>query len=392
MSARFGLFERFGVELEYMIVDCETLAVRPIADRLLGTGGDVEFGDVTWSNELVAHVIELKTAEPAKSLDGVAERFRTSIREINKRLAPHGAMLLGTGMHPTMDPLRETVLWAHEYSAVYEAFDRIFGCRGHGWANVQSCHLNLPFANDEQFGRLHAAIRMLLPILPALSASSPVVGGQLTGLLDTRLEYYRKNSARVPSVCGRVVPEPVFSEADYRAKILGRIYADLAPMDPAGVLRDEYANARGAIARFGRGSIEIRVLDVQDEPGRDLAILELVVAVLRGLVAERWCSYEQQRAFDTDELADVFEAVIRDGDAEGTIDPAYAAALGCIGLRASAIWSELARELHAEGAIGPAAAKLAQKGEPLAASISHEIRGGRSVDAVYRELASRLGK
>jgi gamma-glutamyl:cysteine ligase YbdK (ATP-grasp superfamily) len=301
-------------------------------------------------------------------------------------------MLLGTGMHHTMDPLRETVLWAHEYSAVYEAFDRIFGCRGHGWANVQSCHLNLPFANDEQFGRLHAAIRMLLPILPALSASSPVVGGQLTGLLDTRLEYYRKNSARVPSVCGRVVPEPVFSEADYRAKILERIYADLAPMDPAGVLRDEYANARGAIARFGRGSIEIRVLDVQDEPGRDLAILELVVAVLRGLVAERWCSYEQQRAFDTDELADVFEAVIRDGDAEGTIDPAYAAALGCIGLRASAIWSELARELHAEGAIGPAAAKLAQKGEPLAASISHEIRGGRSVDAVYRELASRLGK
>ena len=35
-----GLFEAFGIELEYMIVDGTSLAVRPIADRLLaGTSG-----------------------------------------------------------------------------------------------------------------------------------------------------------------------------------------------------------------------------------------------------------------------------------------------------------------------------------------------------------------
>ena len=31
----FGLFECVGIELEYMIVDAETLDVSPIADRLL---------------------------------------------------------------------------------------------------------------------------------------------------------------------------------------------------------------------------------------------------------------------------------------------------------------------------------------------------------------------
>ena len=52
------------------------------------------------------------------------------------------------------------------------------------------------------------------------------------------------------------------------------------------VPRDEWLNARGAIARFGRGTIEIRVLDVQECPQADLAICAAVVEVLQALVAE----------------------------------------------------------------------------------------------------------
>jgi glutamate---cysteine ligase / carboxylate-amine ligase len=37
-ASRYRLFERYGVELEYMIVDAETLQVKPIADRLVGPG------------------------------------------------------------------------------------------------------------------------------------------------------------------------------------------------------------------------------------------------------------------------------------------------------------------------------------------------------------------
>ncbi len=86
--------------------------------------------------------------------------------------------------------------WPHEYSPVYEAYDRIFDCRGHGWANPQSVHLNLPLTGDDEFGRLRAAIRLLLPIMPALAASSPVIDGRLTGLMDSRLEVYRTNRRR----------------------------------------------------------------------------------------------------------------------------------------------------------------------------------------------------
>ncbi|HEY3964517.1 MAG TPA: glutamate-cysteine ligase family protein [Planctomycetaceae bacterium] len=305
-----SLFAGFGVELEYMIVDAQTLSVRPVADALLAAGageptGDVERGEICWSNELVAHVVELKVNAPSESFEPLPALFQSNVNEINSLLAPLGARLMPAGMHPWMDPERETRLWPGEYGEVYQAFDRIFGCRGHGWANLQSVHLNLPFANDGEFARLHAAIRLVLPILPALTASSPVVEGRVTGLMDNRLEVYRTNSKKIAGVAGRVIPEPAFSQAAYQAQILDPLYAEIAPHDPAGVLRNEWLNARGAIARFSRNTIEIRVMDVQECPLADVAICAVVVAVLRCLVAERWSSLASQQGVGVEPLAEI---------------------------------------------------------------------------------------
>ncbi|HWC88763.1 MAG TPA: glutamate-cysteine ligase family protein, partial [Pirellulales bacterium] len=140
-ETELGLFQALGVELEYMIVDADTLSVRPIADELLREPSgeivsEVEHGPIAWSNELVAHVIELKTNGPAATLDGLNEAFAGQVREIGGLLAAHGARLMPTAMHPWMDPHRETRLWPHDYSVVYQTFDRIFGCQGHGWSNL----------------------------------------------------------------------------------------------------------------------------------------------------------------------------------------------------------------------------------------------------------------
>ncbi len=172
------LFQGYGVELEYMVVDAETLQILPVVDRILesvaGTiTSEVEMGPLAWSNELVLHVIELKTNGPAPTLEGLDALFQGDVARISEILEGMGGILLPTAMHPWMDPKTETTLWPHEYSPVYESYDRIFGCQGHGWSNLQSTHLNLPFGDDEEFGRLHASIRLLLPLLPALAASSP---------------------------------------------------------------------------------------------------------------------------------------------------------------------------------------------------------------------------
>jgi gamma-glutamyl:cysteine ligase YbdK (ATP-grasp superfamily) len=350
MSSAFHLFERVGVELEYMLVDRERLAVLPAADELLRAAAgkytaDVDSGELTWSNELVLHVIELKSTGPAASFDGLAEYFQRDVRRMNELLAPRGGQLMPTGMHPWMDPLTETKLWPHDCSPVYAAFDRIFNCKGHGWANLQSSHLNLPFCGDEEFGRLHAAIRLALPILPALAASSPIVDGHPTGVADTRLEVYRSNSRRIPSVAGHVIPEPVFTPRDYQERILQKIYRDLAPHDPEGILQEEWSNARGAIPRFERDTIEIRVLDIQECPQADLAILRLVVAVLRALVAERWTPFVEQCNWPVTPLEEVFLATIEEGDQAVVADEDYLRQFGLTEPKrctAGTLWQHLA--------------------------------------------------
>jgi gamma-glutamyl:cysteine ligase YbdK (ATP-grasp superfamily) len=322
------LFQAFGVELEYMIVDRQTLDVLPVADRVLHSiagryVSDVEFDDVSWSNELVLHVIELKTTGPAPRLEPLAEAFQTHVRRVNELLVPLGGRLMPSAMHPWMDPHREMRLWPHEYSPVYEAYHRIFDCRGHGWANLQSVHLNLPFAGDEEFGRLHAAIRLLLPIMPALAASSPLVDRRLSGMMDTRLDVYRTNSQRIPSITGAVIPEPVYTAADYDREVFQRMYRDIAPLDPEGVLQDEFLNARGAIARFDRGAIEIRVLDVQECPAAAVAVCAAIVAVLKALTDELWQDVQAQQAFATEPLRAILLDAVRDAERAVITDRRY---------------------------------------------------------------------
>lgn len=351
------LYQGYGIEIEYMVVDRETLAVRPLVDELLREfdGGRyvndyVENDHVAWSNELVAHVIELKCNGPAPDLDQVGANFHKSIRRINDALHVHGAMLLSTGAHPFMDPTRETRLWPHDYHEIYQKYDEVFDCRRHGWANLQSMHINLPFHGDEEFGRLHAAIRLLLPLLPAIGASTPMLDGRLTGVVDTRLVQYAENQKRVPILAGDIIPEAVFTRQDYFLKIHEPIMAAMKPFDPEVILEHEFLNSRGAIARFDRSAIEIRLLDAQECISADLALAATVVAVLRRLTDARWAPIDAQKAFESQKLVPVLKAIIAAGENALVEDADYLALFG-IGkqsLRAGELWGHLLEQVGSD--------------------------------------------
>lgn len=286
------LFEVVGLELEYPIVDAGDLRVRPLVEdafrRLHGRPtSDVELGRVGFSNELAAHVFEIKNPAPLASLVDAEAALVEGVRAFSDLLAREwGARLLPTGMHPLMDPATEGRLWRRSGRRIYETYDRVFGIRGHGWLNVQSCHVNLPFGPTEaDTVRLHDAIALLLPYLPALAASSPLVEGEPGPAVDNRLVFYRGNQRRVPSIAGDVVPEPMGSFRAYRRNVLGRIYRDLDAIPEAARLHHEWVNSRGAIVRFYRDSIEIRVLDTQECVAMDVAIAAFVRGALGRLVA-----------------------------------------------------------------------------------------------------------
>lgn len=326
-------FTGYGIELEYMIVDRQTLSVMPIADALLhaaagGTLSEVDRGRFGWSNEIVLHLVEIKNARPHPSLEPLAAGFQAEVNAINRLLQPLGARLMPGAMHPWMNPATETHLWPHDHAPIYQTYDRIFDCKKHGQANLQSMHVNLPFADDDEFARLHAAVRLLLPILPALAASSPIADGKPSGFLDTRMEAYRTAVRSVPSVIGQVIPDTVGSHAEYQAQVLALMFRDIAPLDPHGVLQHEWLNARGAIPRFDRNAIEIRVIDVQECPQADLAIAAAATAVIRALYDGKWSSLAVQQAFGTDALVKILHACIRDAEQAVIDDAGYLRLLG----------------------------------------------------------------
>ena len=314
----YGLFEVFGLELEYMVVDRDSLKVLPIVDEVmkLKTGeitSDVENGEISWSNELTAHVLELKTSEPSPEIAGLSEAFSKNIREINKLLESKNAMLLPTAAHPFMDPDTETVLWPHEYNEVYELYNTIFDCKGHGWSNLQSFHINLPFQHDLDFEKLHAAIRLVLPVIPALSASSPILDGKFTGFMDARMEAYLHHQDILPPLMGKLIPEQVFTEVNYHSVIYGPIVKAIKPFDKDKVMDHHFLNSRGAIARFDRGAIEIRVVDVQECPAADMAICAIITELIKTLVEGHHATLEEQKSWHEDDLRLIFDDVIKDG-------------------------------------------------------------------------------
>ena len=355
LKKKYRLSEVTGIELQYMVVDKSTLQVRPIVGLLFAElagrpVSDVQRGDVDLSNVIVSHVVELKTAKPTRNIARFRKKFHAEVKAINVLLDKHGCMLLPTGMHPFMEPSTESVLWPHDHADEYALYNSIFDCRQHGWSNVQCMHLNLSFANDDEFAKLHAAVRVLLPILPALSAASPILEGRTGGSLDMRMEHYLKHQRKVPELMGQLIPEALFDQEDYYREVFAPIAKALARYDKQGILDHHFANTRGAVARFDRGSIEIRVIDEQECPGADLAIAELVTTVLKGLCNGKWMSSYIQRAWHESDLLAIFKDAIAKAGRASISNVEYLRTFGIEGEKSSinSIWRKLFEDVRNE--------------------------------------------
>jgi carboxylate-amine ligase len=140
-----------------------------------------------------------------------------------------------------------------------------------------------------------------------------------------------------------VVPEPAFSQEEYEREILGRIYADMAPLDPDGVLRYEWANARGAIARFDRGTVEVRVIDAQECPAADLAVVAAVAEVVKALAMGPLAERDLTRDPDTEALAAVLEGTTVEAEQALIEDRGLLRVLGLgrDSMRAGDLWQAL---------------------------------------------------
>ena len=192
-----------------------------------------------------------------------------------------------------------------------------------------------------------------------------------------------------------VVPEALFTEADYRESIYKPIKSAMGALDPEGVLELDFLNSRGAIARFDRGSVEIRLLDIQECPRADLAILNLVVAVLRWMDAEG--DLEELKKAETADLAELLWRAAAEGGGALVEIPVILRLCGKEKpMRAREVWSALFAKV-ADGMDEESKrviAMILDKGT-LAERIRRAVGGDTSrvhLMAVYRDLVECLAE
>jgi gamma-glutamyl:cysteine ligase YbdK (ATP-grasp superfamily) len=323
----YRAFAVAGMELEYPTVDRDlnvVSLVEPAFRILAGRGtSDVHLGALGFSNEIADHVFEVKTSAPVRSLREAEEVLYEGVQRFGAVLRDEfDARLMPTGMHPWFDP-RKGKLWSRSGGRVYGTYERLFDVYSHGWMNVQASHLNLPFGDERETLAMHTAAALLIPYLPAIAASTPMWGGDLQPNADSRLAWILEHQARIPESCGQLVPEYVDSFGDYRRRILAPMYAalDRLPHD-ASAIRHEFFNARGAVFKFSRRAMEVRVLDTQECVKMDAAIAAFVRAALKELTKRVLAGKVTPPPHEL--LVEDFRATIREGSAALVSAPHFA--------------------------------------------------------------------
>jgi gamma-glutamyl:cysteine ligase YbdK (ATP-grasp superfamily) len=315
----YQTLEAFGPEHEFSLVD-EALKPLPIVDQVIKKirgriVNNVNLGDFTFGKELQSHVAEIKANAPFRSPCVFEETMYNAVLKISDTLERHfHANLLGLGMHPFL-ALNEAQIWSHRDRSIYDAMGQLFNLRQHGWLNIQSFQLNLPYSSDSDAVTLHNVIVNILPYLPAISAASPIYEGKIGECVDNRLHFYRINQSEVPSLTGDVIPESISSLREYREIIIDKYSSDLSKLNAAPrIVGKEWMNSRGAIIRFDRKAIEIRVMDEQECIKSDVALSCFIRALVRGLLEDpKYLAHEL--------LVNDFEMVMRRGLHAQTLYP-----------------------------------------------------------------------
>jgi len=278
-----------GPEHEYSLVN-KDLKPLPISDKIIKDycGKIINFIELpffTFGKEMQLHVMEIKANQPFESPFEFEETMQNAVSTLSQIVQKYGAMLLGTGMHPLLK-LAGTGIWPHYHRKIYQQYGKIFDLNQHGWLNIQSFHLNLPFQKEADAIQTHNQLTNLCAYLPAISASSPIYEGKNGSDIDNRLQFYKVNQKEIPSISGDVIPEYVSSLVQYKRDVIERYSQDLANAGAdKTLLHREWVNSRGVIFRFDRCALEVRVIDEQECIKSDVALSCFVRATLRGLNA-----------------------------------------------------------------------------------------------------------
>lgn len=181
IEQHFGRALTVGVEEELWILDAETLELVAGVEQLVSGASSRTLPGVL-KRELHASVVEL-TNEVAGSPDDAVDRIaelRGAAAEIARA---NGFVVAAAGSHPTSRPEQQEIAQDERYREFVEYAGPSARRQGVSGLHV---HVGMPSADD--CFRVLETILPWLPLVLALSANSPYLAGEETGMMSVRAE------------------------------------------------------------------------------------------------------------------------------------------------------------------------------------------------------------
>ena len=248
-----------GLEEEFAILDPVSLDLAPRFEELRDSAAERSpHLQQQITGELIASEIEIISGRGGDLRDAL-ERQRELRRDLFAHAAARGAALGATGTHPWADYREQPIIDTEHYRRVEDGLKYV------AWRNnTFSLHVHVGVNDGDRAVRVCDRLRPVLPLLLALSASSPFLDGRLTGLHSTRSQIFTRSFPR----CG--VPDAFGSWAAYRD------YVDLL-LATSSII--EFTQVWWSVRpHFAFGTVEVRICDAQPSAGESDALAALIVA------------------------------------------------------------------------------------------------------------------
>jgi glutamate---cysteine ligase / carboxylate-amine ligase len=258
---RFGSSEPYtlGLEEEYMLLDPETFALVQRADMILEADHDGEFAART-SCEIFQSEIEGQTPICATVAEAAIE-LRRLRSHLDALVGEQGFVLASAGTHPFGRYEDQVLTDRARYRGIVEQVqyparrELVFGL-----------HIHVGVPDPETAIQVVRALRLQIPELIALSASSPFWRGLPSGLRSTRHSVF--------DTFPRSGPPPAFQD-------WGEFVTYVEALEHAGVLED-YTRIWWDVRPHPRfGTVEVRAMDAVERVEDAIALAAYVQALVK---------------------------------------------------------------------------------------------------------------
>lgn len=255
-----------GLEEEFAIVDPSSLELVHRFGDLFARCQDHELLAESAAGELIDTEIEIRSGRGETFAEAIERqaKCRAALFGLAEEM---GLALAATGTHPWADYRDQRIIDTQHYRRLKGDLQWV-AQRNNTW----SLHLHVGIQGADRAIAVCDWLRELLPLLLAISANSPFLDGQNTGLHSVRTEIF----TRVFPRCG--IPSPFVTWAEYAkfVETLERMNSIVESTQLWWSVRPHH--------RFG--TVEVRICDAQTRGDESSALLALIAACAAQMAIE----------------------------------------------------------------------------------------------------------